>query len=458
MSVTEGKIQVTPTDKYLDTSVVTQSDGEKAHRENVCISDPEVLAARANVGKDILGNYNLGVRFAHDGHVDAFARLRVSDPVGLFDSQFQYDKQPLLWNETTANNGTATHLPNESAIRMRAATDSGSHVILQTRAYHRYQPGKSQLIFATFNYEEAVENNRKCIGYFDDNNGVFLEQNGTVCSVVLRSSTSGSVVETRVVQASWNIDPLDGTGPSGITIDLTKTQILVIDLQWLGVGAVRFGFDVDGVPYYAHAFNNANALTVPYMTTANLPVRYEIINDAAIGAATDLKAICASVISEGGFSDALAFPFSADNGVAGTTVGTTEIPIISGRPAATFNSITNQSIFLMRSVELAAAVRNIKYRLLLNATLTGASFAAPNGFSAGEIDTSATSFTGGVEVDAVTLLAGGQVRGGASLGDLGRIPFGFDIDGTNPDVLTVVAEASAAGGSAYVTLRWKEIR
>ena len=165
-----------------------------------------------------------------------------------------------------------------------------------------YQPGKVQEIVVTFNLISQDSGVTKRVGYFDANNGIYLEDDGSDYYIVRRTSTSGSAVNTRVAQADWNIDSFDGTGPSGVTIDFTKTQILFIDMEWLGVGRVRVGFVVDGIIYYAHEFLNANNLTLVYMSTPNLPIRWEISNDGS-GAASSMDCICCTAISEGGKQD-----------------------------------------------------------------------------------------------------------------------------------------------------------
>jgi hypothetical protein len=190
---------------------------------------------------------NFSVSLKDGADKDAFGRLRTADPVSLFTSQFQYDLQPLLWESALSGSGTTTHLPNEAACRMRVAV-AADEVIRQSRQYSRYKPGKSLLIAETFVMGAGTENVRKRVGYFDAQNGIFLEQNGIVdVALVRRTYTSGAAVDNRVVQASWNVDKFDGTGPSGLTLDLTKAQILLMDLQWLGVGRVRIGFDIDGL-------------------------------------------------------------------------------------------------------------------------------------------------------------------------------------------------------------------
>ena len=176
---------------------------------------------------------------------DAFNRARSSELVTLFDSQMQYDEQPLLWAEKTAGSGASTHVPNEATVDLDVTTASGDSVIRQTYEYFRYQPGKSQLIMATGVFGAAVANCTKLIGYGDASNGVFVGQDGGGMFALLRSNITGTPSDARkVYQADWNLDPMDGTGPSGATLDPTKSQIVLIDMEWLGVGTVMVGLGV----------------------------------------------------------------------------------------------------------------------------------------------------------------------------------------------------------------------
>jgi hypothetical protein len=234
--------------------------------------------------------------------LDAFGRQRVSNPTTVFDSQFHFDKQPLLWDESSAGTGSAAYnSATNSVVLDTGGTASGADIIRQTFQRHYYQPGKSQLILCTGLFGAPKTNVRKRVGYFDALDGLFLEIDSTTANFVTRTSTSGAAVDTKIAQASWNIDKMNGSGPSGITIDFNSTQIFAIDLEWLGVGAVRFGFVIGGVFRPCHLVQNANAgLTVPYMATATLPIRYSLTNTGVADSATTMRQICATVISEGG--------------------------------------------------------------------------------------------------------------------------------------------------------------
>lgn len=239
---------------------------------------------------------------SRSGGTDAFGRQRVSNPETIFNSKQIFDNQPLYWDDIQeSGSGTSSTYSSDraSSILAVSATTAGKRT-RQTFMRFNYQPSKSQLIFITGILKKSGGGSgiTTRMGLFDNDNGLFLESD-TTTNLVLRSSVSGSAVDTSTAQSNWNIDTMDGNGASGITLDFSKTQILVIDFEWLGVGRVRFGFNVDGVTYYCHEILNANNKDVVYMSTPNLPLRYQIENDGT-GAASSLEAICSAVISEGG--------------------------------------------------------------------------------------------------------------------------------------------------------------
>ena len=393
--------------------------------------------------------------------LDAFSRLRVSEPETILSYSNRYDDNELLWEHSLTGGGTNTHLPDEAAIRLRVAS-SGDRVIRQTRAYHPYQPGKSQFIKITTVVGAAVSNVQKDVGYYDEENGIFLRQTTAgVLQWAQRSSTSGSAVTTTVNQSSWNIDPLDGSGPSGITLDITKAQILVIDLQWLGVGRVRVGFDIDGIVYYAHEFLNANSKTTVYMTTATLPVRYDINATGVPGSTADLIAICSTVESEGGFEIADSLEFGASNGV--TTRGVTApatLGVISIRPKATFNSITNRGRILVENFGVYTDGDGF-VELVYNPTLGGTpSWSSANADSIVEFDVAGTTVSGGITIAAAYVSsAAGPATQSLNARVASRLPLTLDISGANPIHMTVKYTPIGAGtDNVAAFIQWREIR
>lgn len=260
--------------------------------------------------------------------LDAFGRLRVSNPVTVFNSKQLHSKHPTDWDEVIGGSGaTSVHTQNTARTRMSVSATTAGSVIRQTFRRFNYQPGKSQLTFLTADIDGLVANVTKCLGLFDDNNGVFFEFDAEA-SVIVRSNATGSPVDTRTTQANWNLDRMDGTGPSRVTLDWTKTQIFTIDYTWLGVGRVRFGFVHNGVTVICHEQHFSNEIDVVYMSSPNLPVRYSIENNGS-GAATEFDHICSTVITEGGL-EPTGRPKAINTGISTLSTSSGDVNAILG--------------------------------------------------------------------------------------------------------------------------------
>jgi hypothetical protein len=336
---------------------------------------------------------NIGFR---DGpQLDAFGRIRTSQPNTLFDSQQEYGLSPTLWSTQVSGGGSSvTHNTNTRMMDITCGTGASDLAILQSIQYVRYIPGKSQEILLTGIFSPGVvANNTSRAGYFDFQNGVFLEVTNGAYSIVRRSSTSGVIVNETIAQANWNVDRFDGTGPSGVTLDLTKMQVLYITAQWLGAGRIEVGFNIDGSNQAAHQFLVANVLLTPSTQTFNLPVRVETVNTAGSAGAT-ITFNCCSVQSEGGVEPRGNLR-TANRGI--TSVGvTTRRPVLSVRPAATFNGFVNRGHIEGRGISFRTTTNDMLWELVFGGSLTGASFAAVSAPSIAEFDVSATAITGGI--------------------------------------------------------------
>lgn len=387
--------------------------------------------------------------------VDSFGRLRTSTPFTLFDSQNRYAADDQFFT-TTATSGSTTFLTNESSVRMDVTADSGSEVVRQTYRVFPYQPGKSLLVLATFVMNSAKTNLRQRVGYFNSDNGVFLQQDGSTVSFVLRSYIGGSSSDARTVnKADWNGDKLDGTGPSRKTLDLTKAQILFLDFEWLGVGSVRCGFVIDGEFIVAHTFHNANSITSVYMTTAMLPVRYEIKNTAATASASSMKQVCSSVMSEGGY-EKVTVESVARRTTALSSISTTFLPLVSIRLNS---SKLGAVIIVSKTAVIPTASQNYEIALLKNATLTSASYNTST-FSNVDFDVSATAVTGGTIVRADYVSSTNQSTA------VYETPAGYNfdlqlgVDGSNvSDVYTLAIRTldGATSGTAYGAISFYDL-
>lgn len=328
---------------------------------------------------------------AFDGtNTDSFGRLRVSQPFTLFDSQNRYQADS-AFDTSTATGGSTTYLPNESTVSMDVTTSSGSEVVRQTFRCMPYQPGKGLLLLATFVMNTAKTGLRQRVGYFGTQNGVFFQLNDSTKSFIMRTYIGGSVDDTsrKVDQSAWNGDKLDGTGASGLTLDLTKPQILWMDFEWLGVGSVRCGFIINGEYIVCHTYNTANVYgSSVYMTTATLPIRYEITNTSATASSSTLKQICSSIVSEGGFEELQALNVVRRTSVLGT-IGTTFLPLLSVRLNSSYlNAVVLPNVYNV----LPTTNQNYEVCLVKNSTLTGASWVTGT-YAHVDYDVSATAMT-----------------------------------------------------------------
>lgn len=384
--------------------------------------------------------------------LDAFGRIRISEPFTLFDSSHRYEDNGLFDTATTGT-ASAVHAANTSTVSLNVDTASGDQVIRETKKVFPYQPGKSLLILNTFVMDEAKTGLRQRVGYFGAQNGIFIEQDETTINLVKRSYITGSVVDTKVAKANWNGDKLDGNGESGITLDLTKAQIFWIDIEWLGVGSVRCGFIIDGKYITCHTFNHANTIDSVYMTTATLPIRYEITNTAATASASVLKQICSTVISEGGYEKKVA-PFVARM-TTSTTVGTSFEPLITIRLA----SDHLDSVVLLNKYSVTGLTADtFEYALIKNATLTGASYDTST-FDSVDFDVAATALTGGTILRSEYVDSTNQAS--SQLDVNGSYNFGLQLGRTiagNSDTLTVAGRVLTGTGDTIATVEFYDLK
>lgn len=384
---------------------------------------------------------------------DAFGRARTSQPFTLFDSQSRYQLAN-DFDSSTSGSGAVSYDANASTVELDVTTTAGDEVVRQTYRVFPYQPGKSLLVMTTFVFNEAKTNLRQRVGYFGAQNGVFLEQDDDTVYLVMRTYTSGSAVDTRVAQSAWNGDTFDGNGESGVDLQMDQSQILWQDFEWLGVGSVRCGFVINGKLIVAHTFHNANLNNSVYMTTAILPIRYEITNTDTTASASTLKQICATVISEGGYQGKVAK--SVARMTTDTVVGTSFEPLVSIRLA----SDRLDAVVLPAGMPVLPSGTNPDYyeiALIKNATLTGASWDTST-FPNVDYDTTATALTGGTIVHVEYLSGTNQSASG--LGTTFDYNFGLQlgrtISGTS-DTLTIAARVFAGTNDVIASFEFYDL-
>lgn len=404
-----------------------------------------------------------------------FSRLRVVQAQKLFDNQLQYDGQSVFWDEKETGTGTSSALdPNNSAIDLTVSAD-GDEFIRQLKEYQRYQSGNGQTIKMTFtpdiNSDEIEFVLRSSSGAFD-------------------GSTAGVPFDKVIPRSEWNYDKLDGTGPSGISLNLDKSQIFLPDLEWLSVGTVRFGLDIGGQFRLGHALHNANEIRGAYMTTANLPARHvikrvgtTIIQEIGYGddkngvfvrykannqTSGTLKQICTAIESEGGLEEETGFPFSGGAGASSITLTPGSSFIAVAQHQLTFNGIENRARYIPQLANIATTDEPVLVEFIYNPTVTGGTFVPVTGAvfnSIMERNVTATSLTGGNVIFEDTILASAAQGNQPSLSGSGKttlvskLPFGIGIDADTPIPFAVrVTNLGAANTDIYYNFNWKEIR
>jgi hypothetical protein len=242
------------------------------------------------------------VRFAEGQPVmSGFGNLKVAEERALGVYESSLDTYEGLFSQFLAGDGAVTYIAEESSEVLTVGGASGASSRITTNRYHYYMAGTSNVYKMTIACGDVGKaNNVRRWGAFDADDGAFFELSGTTLNVVIRSSTSGSVTETRVAQAAWNSDKLNGTGLSGVSLDITKINVWWLDYQWLGAGRVRFGiFAPSGERVVCHEFENAGSFALPYMRTGTLPFSVENTNTGAAGSGSQIRSVCAGIYCEG---------------------------------------------------------------------------------------------------------------------------------------------------------------
>jgi hypothetical protein len=417
---------------------------------------------------------------------DAFGRQRVTEPFTLGDYKHIYGLNVDFLDSTSGTGSTVSFQPNQSCARIITGIGTTAYSIHQTRAYHHYQPGKSQLIFSSFNFYAPQQNATKRTGYFDDRDGIYLEQvglstsNGVDVGIgthnwVIRTYTSGIATETRIPQSQWNIDKCDGTGVSGFNIDFTKTQLSFIDFQWLGVGRVRCGFAHNGKLILAHEFNNSNNLDRVYISNPNLPVRCEV-RKTGVGVGASMDQICSTVASEGGYSESgIDFSHSMVTTRTTPTPAGTEFPLIAFRLKNTFNTLPNRMSVKLNTLSLYAETNSISFRVVrlpgkayigLTTLGQGTVWTSAGDNSGVEYCTNATVYNDGDE------FASGFVPAGASQNSLSPVTLGSvtgakknvirqNINSSDSEIYALIVRTITTQGNATAavaaSIQWREI-
>jgi len=386
--------------------------------------------------------------------LDAYGRLRTSTVTTIFESQLSKSSQDRLWNTVLVGDADTLYLTDQSSFNLNV-TNIGDKAIRQSKVYTTAKLGKSHLVFLTGNLLSDTGISKK-IGYFDDDNGAFFRMNENgVLEIVIRSKVSGSVQEDIVSQADWNMDKLDGNGDSTITLNTNNDQVFVFDIEWMGTGKVRAGFMIDGKILYVHEFKYSNNDSKPYMTTATLPVRYEIENIS--GGSASLKQIASVVMTEGAPNE-FQNGFSISNEVTPKQVSTALTPVMSIRPKKLNKyGLINRIASILEGIELYSEGDSVYFELQIDTTLQNSFFNdVDTDKSIMEVDYSANDCSGG------SVIIEGYTNNDGTIKNLDKKLLSKKIlttnfDGSDSSTITLLAK-TLNNPTAYVftTFNWVE--
>jgi hypothetical protein len=408
-------------------------------------------------------------------NIDAFGRLRVSEPFTLGDYTHAYGEETELLTKTSGANSSISFNILKAQAQLQVGTGASDFTVHQSRMYHHYMPGKSQVSLQSFNFSGVRSGTNKRVGLFDDRNGIYFMQSGDgSLHMVLRNNISGNVNDEMIHRNNWNTDTCNGSGFSQFNLDPTKTQLFWSDYEWLGVGRVRVGFVHEGAFVTAHQFYNSNLKDSVYMSNPNLPVRCEVRNYSNTVGTDYMQQICATVFSEGGYTEAGVDFARATTGYRSIAENTT-IPAIAIRLKTGYYGQPNRSVVRLGTSQLYSVSQTCSYefwRLPSGASLIGGSWVSAGDDSVVEYNITATGYSlSGANIFSagfLTVAAGGQgntVSTSSNLGSITSAKRGYisqNIDSTDSNIFAILIKNMSTSNNTptniLASLQWRETR
>lgn len=452
-----------PTNSFIQ--VPPDSTGKKLYAKSATVDAATVHTQVYNLGggnnpenvQHVDNRGQASVRFAEGSpSMDAFGNLRVSSSVVLGAYEYTNSDMADLFTDEVVG-GSLTRDTDARHMVFSVNNQNASTVSRTSNRYHYYQPGVGNLVIITLAHGDAGKtNNVREWGYADESDGLLFRLTGTTLQVVLRSSVSGAVVEEIVDQANWNGDKLDGTGTSGVDIDLTKANFYWIDFAWLGVVPARFGvLAPDGSRWVCHTFENPNARLGAYMASGSLPLHFNNYNTGVTAGTSEFKLICSAIYAE----SAIDYTFWRSSIDAGNTRAvTTGTPIVSLKPSLMHNGTTNRVGIYPEYISIFVSGGPVKVQIVDDATLTGATWGINKDNVLG--DATATAASGGEVFHTCYFDAGAHRIDINKLYETNDEGYHVLADGTDAYTMSLVFTKLNAGDTvtATATINYRELR
>ena len=385
-------------------------------------------------------------------------RVKVSTNEITDFATYTNGKDADIWDEEITGTASAAHDPYLAMVVLQVGSTAGDEIKRQTKRVQRYLPGRQSEISMVYRWYPVSEGVRRRVGIFDELNGAYFENDGMTFNCVIRRNTSGGIVETRVARENWSDDKMDGTGPSGITLDPTKIQQMVIEYEWYGAGQVEFKFIIDNNSYPLHKFNHANRIETTWSGNASLPIRVELTN--VTGAAGphyfyqgshSFQAEATTTIL--GRQKSIASPLAGYT----LTAANTFYPVVAIRLKSTaLNSVVIPDFYAGATLDNT----NVFIRILEDAVITGGTWVSYDSESAVEYNLTGTAVSGGTTMDTVYVSSGNQ-------GNVFRLPERAITQlrrnttttlGDTPSTFVIALATTNANKDGWASLGWIEVR
>src|SRR5574343_1126859 len=222
-----------------------------------------------------------------DGHEalnSIFGEKTIATRIDDIAVQFQYNLATR--DVVSSTSGTGNNTLSDSLVTVGSGGTSNSTAQLQSKKWVRYRPGHEGFAYFTAGWltPPAHANGKALAGPRDDNDGFAIGYQGSSFGVLRRRKT----VDSFAAQADWNLDRLDGTGPSRATLDPTKLNIFGIRWAYLGIAPITFywhsGRTRGWIPF--HCIDLTNRQQEVSVLNPVLPIRFSVANG---GASTNVR-------------------------------------------------------------------------------------------------------------------------------------------------------------------------
>lgn len=387
-------------------------------------------------------------------------RIKVSSYEITDFAAYTNGKDADIWDELITGTGSSTYDQYQSMVLLEVGGTAGDSVIRQTKRVQRYIPGRQSEVSMVFRWFPVATGVRRRLGLFDELDGVYFEDGGDGSFyVVIRRNTADGPVDTRVARADWNVDRLDGTGPSGIIANPNAIQQVSIEYEWYGAGQVEFNFIINNNKYPVHQFNHANIVEYTWAASASLPIRVELTNVTGESAGPHYFWQGSHSFSTEGTTTLLGRQKAIANPLTGYTLSAANIfyPVVAIRlKTNALRSVVVPDFYTGATLDNT----NVFVRVIEGTTVTGGTWIDYDSESSVQYNITGTALSGGTILDTVFVSATNQ-------GNIYKLPE-RGITQLNRQTTTTLSDtastfviaiaATNANKDGWASLGWIEVR